>query len=125
MFVYFWEKGQSISEGDAEREGDTESEAGSRLWAVSTEPDVGLKLTLGELMTWAEVGRPTNWLSHSGTPFVLNSYSLCFLTQWPSSSFSSIFILSLLGFCFFLWCEARVFAFCLLSVLSEAILNYT
>ena len=29
----------------AEREGDTESEAGSRPWAVSTEPDVGLKLT--------------------------------------------------------------------------------
>ena len=27
-----------------EREGDTESEAGSRLRAVSTEPDVGLKL---------------------------------------------------------------------------------
>ena len=30
--------------GRAEREGDTELEAGSRLWAVSTEPDVGLKL---------------------------------------------------------------------------------
>ena len=29
-----------------EREGDTESEAGSRLRAVSTEPNVGLKLTI-------------------------------------------------------------------------------
>ena len=28
-----------------ERERDMESEAGSRLWAVSTEPDVGLQLT--------------------------------------------------------------------------------
>ena len=34
---------QSTSGGGADREGDTESEAGSRLWAVSTEPAVGLK----------------------------------------------------------------------------------
>ena len=32
---------QSMSRGGAEREGDTESEAGSRLRAVSTEPDAG------------------------------------------------------------------------------------
>ena len=32
---------QSASRGAAEREGDTESEAGSRLRAVSTEPDAG------------------------------------------------------------------------------------
>ena len=37
--------------GGAEREGDTESEAGSRLRAVCTEPDVGLKLTNQEIMT--------------------------------------------------------------------------
>ena len=35
----------------AEREGDTESEAGSRLRAVSTEPDVGLEFTNCEIMT--------------------------------------------------------------------------
>ena len=34
-----------------EREEDTESEASSRLWAVSTEPDVGLKLRNCEIMT--------------------------------------------------------------------------
>ena len=34
-----------------ETEGDTESEAGSRLRAVSTEPDAGLKLTNREVMT--------------------------------------------------------------------------
>ena len=40
-----------MSRGGAEREGDTESEAGSRLRAVSTEPDVGLKPTDREIMT--------------------------------------------------------------------------
>ena len=55
MFVYFWERGrQSTSGGGAEREGDTESEAGSRLWAFSTESDAGLERM--------------NLLSHSGTP---------------------------------------------------------
>ena len=37
--------------GGAERDGDTNSEAGSRLGAVSTEPDVGLELTNRETMT--------------------------------------------------------------------------
>ena len=49
-----------MSRGGAEREGDTESEAGSRLRAVSTEPDAGLELTDREIMTCAEVGRPTD-----------------------------------------------------------------
>ena len=44
-----------MSGGGAETEGDTESEAGSRLRAVSTEPDMGLQLTDREIMTWAEV----------------------------------------------------------------------
>ena len=35
----------------AEREGDTESEAGSRLRAVSTEPDAGLELMDRDIMT--------------------------------------------------------------------------
>ena len=37
--------------GGAEREEDTKSEAGSRFRAVSTEPDLGLKLTSREIMT--------------------------------------------------------------------------
>ena len=37
--------------GRAEREGDTKCEAGSRLRAVSTEPDVGLELTSHEIVT--------------------------------------------------------------------------
>ena len=44
-----------MSRGGAEREGDTESEAGSRLRAISTEPDAGLELMNGEIMTQAEV----------------------------------------------------------------------
>ena len=40
-----------MSWGGAEREGDTESEADSRLRAVSAEPDAGLKLTDHEIMT--------------------------------------------------------------------------
>ena len=37
--------------GGAEREGDTESEAGSRLRPISPEPDVGLELTDPEILT--------------------------------------------------------------------------
>ena len=40
-----------MSGGGAERETDTESEAGSRLQAVCTEPDAGLEPTDFEIMT--------------------------------------------------------------------------
>ena len=40
-----------MNAGRSEREGDTESEAGSRLRAVSTERDAGLELTDGEITT--------------------------------------------------------------------------
>ena len=42
---------QSVSGGGAEREGDTVSEAGSRLPAVNTEPDLGFEPTDREIMT--------------------------------------------------------------------------
>ena len=35
-----------------EREGDTEWETGSRLRAISPEPDAGLELTDREIVTW-------------------------------------------------------------------------
>ena len=41
----------SVSGGGAEREGDTESHAGSRLCTDSTEPDAGLELTDHEILT--------------------------------------------------------------------------
>ena len=37
--------------GGAEREGDTESEVGSKLCAISPEPDAGLELTDCEIVT--------------------------------------------------------------------------
>ena len=61
-FIYFWDRErQSMNGGGSEREGDTESETGSRLWAVSTEPNAGLELTDCKTMTWAEVGCLTDW----------------------------------------------------------------
>ena len=42
---------QSTRGGGAEREGDTEFKARSRLRAVRTDPDVGLKPTDCEIMT--------------------------------------------------------------------------
>ena len=52
MSLFLREKKRgSTSGGGAEREGDAGSEAGSRLRAVSTEPDVGLELMDREIMT--------------------------------------------------------------------------
>ena len=62
MLIYFWDRErQSMNRGGSEREGDTESEVGSRLRAVSKEPCAGLKLTDCEIMIWAEVGSSTDW----------------------------------------------------------------
>ena len=66
MFIFERER-ESVSRGGAEREGDTESEAGSSLWAVRTEPNVGLELMNHEVMTWAKVGCLTDW-APSGSP---------------------------------------------------------
>ena len=66
VFIYFCDRErQSMSRGGAEREGDTESKAGSRLWAVSTEPDAGLEPTDCEIMTWAKVGCSTDWATQA------------------------------------------------------------
>ena len=72
--VYLFLRDRVRVGGGAERGEDTESEAGSRLWAVSTEPDVGLELTKCEIMTWVEANRLTDWatqappLKHFVTP---------------------------------------------------------
>ena len=49
MFVYFWER-QSVSKGEAEREGDTESKAGSELLARSLMQGSNL----GAVRSWPE-----------------------------------------------------------------------
>ena len=52
MFIFEREtETETASGGRAEGEGDTESETGSRLRAVSTEPDAGLELTNHQIMT--------------------------------------------------------------------------
>ena len=53
MFIYFLRERSTECEQERarEREEDTESKAGSRLSAVSTEPDPGLKPTNHEIMT--------------------------------------------------------------------------
>ena len=46
VYLYLREKErQSVRRGGAEREGDTESEADSRLWAVSKQSNSGLEPT--------------------------------------------------------------------------------
>ena len=50
LFIFERER-DSVSGGGTEREEDTESKAGSRLRAVSTEPNAGLELTHHEIMT--------------------------------------------------------------------------
>ena len=52
MFIFEREKErQSTRGGGADREGNREPEAGSRLRAVSTEPDAGLKPMDCKIMT--------------------------------------------------------------------------
>ena len=52
MFIFKREtETETESKQGRGREGDTESEAGSRLRAVSTEPDVGLEPTNHEITT--------------------------------------------------------------------------
>ena len=86
MFIYFWERARA--EGGAEREGDTESEAGSGLRAVSTEPDAGLKLMDREIMTWAEVGHLTDW----ATQAPLHSTFFFFFFFFTPPSFKWVFM---------------------------------
>ena len=47
----FLRQRESTNGGGAERKGDTESEAGSRLRAISPEPDAGLELRDREIVT--------------------------------------------------------------------------
>ena len=87
MFIYLFlskRQRQSMSIGGAEREreGDTDSEADSRLWAVNTEPDVGLEPMNCEILTWAEVGGLTDWAPQAPQKLFFKDAIIC--TFWKS-----------------------------------------
>ena len=85
MFIHFLRDREWVGEGQRERE--TQSKASSRLWALSTDPDVGLEPTNHEIMTWAEVGRSTDWATQAPlSDKILNwkakhKYLDCFMQQ--------------------------------------------
>ena len=55
-FSHFWETERDREQaGVGQRERETEFEAGSRLWAVSTEPHAGLEPMNHEIVTWVKV----------------------------------------------------------------------
>ena len=62
-------------ERQTDRQTDTKSEAGSRRWALSTEPDMGLRPTGCRLMTWAEVSCLTNWATQAPLIFEMENLS--------------------------------------------------
>ena len=82
---------QSVSGGGTEREGDTESETGSRRRAVSPEPNVGLKSTDCEIMTWVEAWSSTDWATQ--VPHVIpilnhGRHQLFFLSMYMNILFT-------------------------------------
>ena len=85
-----------MSRGGAEREGDTESEAGSRLPAVSTEPDTGsnsdCKIMHDLSQSWT-----LNRLSHPGTPL----FFLCFEASYIEKVINSAEISKQMKSCHF------------------------
>ena len=63
LFVFF--ETETEHEWGRGRKRGPESEAGSRLWTISVEPEAKLQLKNHEIMTWAKVGRLTDWATHS------------------------------------------------------------
>ena len=109
LFIFDRER-QSVSRGGSEREGDTESKAGSRLWAVSTDPDMGLKPTNLKITTWAEVGRSTHWATQ--VPLFVFLKNQIWLDAFPLMCVFSLFhqfLVVSLSLCFFCFRWAWIF----------------
>ena len=83
MFIYFWERERErAEEGQIERETQNPKQApGSRLQAASTEPEEGLELTNYKTMTWAEVGRLTNWAIQVPQNIVVFKFLCCWFSN--------------------------------------------
>ena len=64
--IHLWETESEQGRGrERHTHTHTESKAGSRIWAVSTEPNTGLEPTNCKTMTWAEVGHLTDWATQA------------------------------------------------------------
>ena len=62
MFIYFWRRERQSWAGEGQKEGDTESEVGSRLLELSAQSlTQAWTHELCEIITWAEVRRLTDW----------------------------------------------------------------
>ena len=87
---------QSMNRGGEEREGDTESKAGSRLGAISTEPDAGLEPTNSEITTWVEIGHVTDSATQGPQTIFLNyNYILVYFSTGKAILFASLFSLKI------------------------------
>ena len=67
MFIFERERDNLQAGGEAEREEDIESEAGSRFWAVSTEPQAQTQELWDHDLNQSQ---SLNQLSYPGTPSV-------------------------------------------------------
>ena len=77
MSIYFWDRERERQhECGRKREGDKESKAGSSLWTVITEPNAGLKLMKGEIMTWADVRPLTDWATKDSLRIIQEAHIL-------------------------------------------------
>ena len=92
MFIHFWETETACEWGRCRERGRQESKTCSRLWAVSTEPNVALKSTNCEIMTWAEVEYLTDWAIQVPRELIFKFHQvrnyICFVNQilpraWP------------------------------------------
>ena len=97
VYFYFWERAHRQM-GEWQREGERESKAGSRLWAVSTEPNVGLEFTNCEITTWTEVGCSTYCATQAPLSKVFHWASLASLTACLPHLPSKIFLSMSLSF---------------------------
>ena len=87
VYLFLRQRETEHEQGEGQKEGHTESETGSRLWAVSTEPNAGLELTDREIMTWAEVGRLTNQATQAPQAWSFNRL----MTKYEKITFRNIY----------------------------------
>ena len=82
MFIYFWERDRAqAGEGQRERETQNPKQApGSELSAQSLTR--GSNPQTPELMTWAEVGRLTNWATQAPQFFLYSTSVIQCLRYW-------------------------------------------